>query len=291
MAENRYPCPECGAILKPAKPVAAGKKLRCPKCDTVFAPGAEAEAKPAAAAAKAVKRPQIEEDDGAGTYGVHEGDKEEEATREERKKALGPIKDKDRGKRSARGPAQAIATKPSNQMLATSTIFCVSCAITILVVLWPVLFSPPEPKVDEDPMYAKYTAAEKQKLLEKYSPEQKKERAIFGAIWVVLAVLAFAYNGFIAAGAVKMQSLESYPMAMIAVILIMLPFEWALAWPAFYWFIKLCISIAGEAYEMLFHLLTIGTVSGWCIYVGIWNLNTLRKEEVKAGFVEERPTD
>jgi len=286
MAENRYPCPECGAILKPAKPVAAGKKLRCPKCDTVFAPAAaEAGPKPAAAVAKGSKRPQIEEEeDGAGTYGVHEGDKEEEATREERKKAMGPLKD--RRPKSARGPAQATATKPSNQMLATATIACVSAVISILVVLWPLIFSV-EKKLDEDTIKSMRVDPRKNEL----TPEQKQERAIKGAIIITFAVLAFAYNAFIAAGAVKMQSLESYSMAMIATILIMLPFEWGLVYPAFYWFIKLCVSIAGEDYELLFHLLVIGAVSAWCVYVGVWNLNTLRKEEVKAGFVEERPTD
>lgn len=286
MAENRYPCPECGAILKPAKPVAAGKKLRCPKCDTVFAPAtAEAEAgpRPAAAAAKASKRPQLDDDD-VTAYGVAEGDKEEEATREERNKAMGPLKD--RRPKSARGPAQAIATKPSNQMLATATMACVSSVISILVILWPIIFSV-EKKLDEDTLKTMRVDPRKTEL----TPEQKKERAIQGAIIIACAVLAFAYNGFIAAGAVKMQSLESYSMATVAIILIMLPFEWALAYPAFYWFIKLCVSIAGEEHSLLFHLLTVGTVSAWCVYVGVWNLQTLRKEEVKAGFDEERPTD
>jgi DNA-directed RNA polymerase subunit M/transcription elongation factor TFIIS len=287
MADNRYPCPECGAILKPAKPVAAGKKLRCPKCDTVFAPAAaeaEAGSKPAAAAVKASKRPQLDDDeDGAGTYGVAEGDKEEEATREERKKAMGPLKD--RRPKSARGPAQAIATRPSNQLLATGTISCVSAVISILVVLWPLIFST-EKKLDEETLKVMRVDPRKTEL----TPEQKKERAIRGAIVISFAVLAFLYNGFIAVGAVKMQSLESYSMATMAVILIMLPFEWALAWPAFYWFIKLCVSIAGDEYEFLFHALTIGAISAWCVYVGVWNLKTLRMEEVKAGFEEEKPT-
>src|SRR5262249_35210550 len=37
-------CPECGATLKPAKPLTPGKKVRCPKCANVFVvPGAEEE--------------------------------------------------------------------------------------------------------------------------------------------------------------------------------------------------------------------------------------------------------
>jgi hypothetical protein len=286
MAENRYPCPECGAILKPAKPVAAGKKLRCPKCDTVFAPAtAEGEPGPkpaaAAAAAKAAKKPPLEDDE-VGTYGMDEG-KEDEASKEERKKAMGPLKD--RRPKSARGPAQAIATKPSNQMLATASICCVSSVITIMVVLWPLIFSF-ERKLDEETL--KTMRSEPKKEL---TPEQKKERAIIGAIVITGAVLAFLYNGFIAAGAVKMQALESYSMGVLAAILIMLPFQWALAYPAFFWFIKMCVSIAGEDNALLFYFLTIATVSGWSVYIGIWNLKTLRMEEVKAGFVEEKPAD
>lgn len=283
MAENRYPCPECGAVLKPAKEMAPGKKLRCPKCDTVFAPvPAEAEAKPAAAPAKAAKRPKVEEEDeGVGTYGVSDAeDKEDEATKEERKKATGPLKD--RRPKSARGPAQAIVTKPSNQLLGTATMFCVSCAISIVVILFPIVFPPVEKKDEELP------PAQRPKVL---TPEQKTARAIQGAVIIAFAVLGFAYNGFIAAGAVKMQSLESYAMAMMGSILIALPFEWGFAYPAFYWFIKLVVGIAGEDYFWHFHFLTIATIAGWSIYVGTWNLMTLRKPEVLAGFQEKSPKD
>ncbi|MBV9123042.1 MAG: phosphohydrolase, partial [Planctomycetes bacterium] len=31
-----YSCPECGAAIKSANPIPAGKKVKCPKCATVF---------------------------------------------------------------------------------------------------------------------------------------------------------------------------------------------------------------------------------------------------------------
>ena len=80
-------------------------------------------------------------------------------------------------------------------------------------------------------------------------------------------------------------------MAMMGSILILLPFEWAFAYPAFNWFIRLVVGIAGDDYYWHFHLLTIATIAGWSIYVGVWNLMTLRKPEVIAGFTEEDPTD
>jgi hypothetical protein len=286
MAENRYPCPECGAILKPAKPVAEGKKLRCPKCSTVFAPAAaEAGSKPAAAGAKGAKRPKVEEEDEGGTYGL--GADDEEATKEERKKAMGPVKD--RRPKSTRGSAQAIATKPSNQMLATGTFFCVSCVISILVVLWPLVFPPSEKKEDEYSKVAEELSKDKPKKV--MTPEERRQQVILGWVVIGCAVLAFAYNGFIAVGAVKMQSLESYVLAMTASILVMLPFEWALAYPAFYWFIRLVTSIAPDEYFWHFHVITLLTIAGWGVYIGIWNLKTLRDPEVMSGFEEEKPTD
>src|SRR5438093_13724534 len=94
-----YPCPECGAQLRPANPVAPGKKLRCPKCDTVFAVPATAEkkktAQPAPAAAPAG-------DDDAGSYGLVR-DEDTRTSEERMKSAFDPIKD--RFQRSARGPA------------------------------------------------------------------------------------------------------------------------------------------------------------------------------------------
>src|SRR5437016_1081374 len=111
-----YTCPECGAQLRPQKPVPAGKKLRCPKCETVFAPAVKA----AAAAGKAAPaaQPAAEE---LESYGIaaHEDTHNQDATRA----AFDPIKD--RFKRSARGPALILVVKPSTWMLRTGVAVCV----------------------------------------------------------------------------------------------------------------------------------------------------------------------
>jgi hypothetical protein len=36
MLATTFSCPDCGAVLKLANPVPAGKKIKCPKCNTVF---------------------------------------------------------------------------------------------------------------------------------------------------------------------------------------------------------------------------------------------------------------
>src|SRR5690348_14764281 len=87
MAVSRLTCPECGRVLRPAKPVAAGKKVRCPECDTVFVAGEDEEddrprrpaarkgAKPAAAGKKSAPKKQEEEE----VYGyIKDPDEEDE---------------------------------------------------------------------------------------------------------------------------------------------------------------------------------------------------------------------
>jgi len=52
-----FSCPDCQAELKTANPVPAGKKIKCPKCQAIFAAPAE-DAEPKPAAAKGTPRPQ-----------------------------------------------------------------------------------------------------------------------------------------------------------------------------------------------------------------------------------------
>src|SRR5207247_632211 len=104
MAVAKIDCPECGATLKPAKPLTPGKKVRCPKCDNVFVvPGAEIEEEQEVPARKArvdkVSRksapaeepappPQmkpLDDEDEGGIYGLVQEPDEEKAAQEERK--------------------------------------------------------------------------------------------------------------------------------------------------------------------------------------------------------------
>ena len=61
MAVSRVTCPDCEAVLKLAKAVEVGKKIRCPECQSVItvadeeAPAAKAKAKPTAKEADADK--------------------------------------------------------------------------------------------------------------------------------------------------------------------------------------------------------------------------------------------
>ncbi len=145
MPAQKLTCPECSTVLRPARPVAAGKKVKCPRCETVFTAGDDEDdaheaptikpskaragssssregkaskassskgrgpskpGKPAKAAAKADEKPKEE------TYGVVKDPEEEENTAKKLKIDYAPddtIKD-------LRGPAVALLVKPTNWM-------------------------------------------------------------------------------------------------------------------------------------------------------------------------------
>src|SRR5207245_10769449 len=143
-----YPCPECGAQLRPANPVAAGKKLRCPKCDTVFAVPAAADKKEKKKAAQpAPATAPARDDDDAGSYGlVREEDKR--TSEEVLKAAFDPIKD--RFKRSARGPALIRVVRPSTWLLGTGILSCIMALVGAFWSIFPMIFKvedvqPPDP--------------------------------------------------------------------------------------------------------------------------------------------------
>src|SRR5262245_13011224 len=116
-----YPCPECGAQLRPANPVAAGKKLRCPKCETVFAPTPAAPTK--AKAAKPADEPKPSGDGDVEQYAIA-AEKDDRSADEVRRAAFDPVKE--RFKRSARGPALIRVVRPSTWLLGTGILTCIA---------------------------------------------------------------------------------------------------------------------------------------------------------------------
>ena len=163
MAVAKIDCPECGATLKPAKPLTPGKKVRCPKCDHVFVvPGAEDEEEqqaparkaPAKAAAgkgrksappeepAAPPKKKADEDEDGGVYGVIQepkagGDSEDEEDDGKPKIEYVPnleVKD-------PRGPATAALAIPSNGILGFGALLCILSVVSFCVAIWPFLFT------------------------------------------------------------------------------------------------------------------------------------------------------
>ncbi|MBI1914248.1 MAG: hypothetical protein HYS12_05860 [Planctomycetes bacterium] len=159
MAVVKIDCPECGATLKPAKPLTPGKKVRCPKCDNVFVvPGAEDEEEQEAparkaktAAGKASRKPApaeepappppakaVEDEDEGGIYGVIQqpGEEKEEEDRKP-KVEYAP----DLSVKNPRGPATAAVAVPSNGILGFGALLALLSVGTLCVDLWPFLFT------------------------------------------------------------------------------------------------------------------------------------------------------
>src|SRR5262249_2350979 len=144
-----------------------------------------------------------------------------------------------------KGAAQAICQAPSNKMLGTSSFACASCVLSLMVCLWPLVFT---------------------KARSWYTGVFDTELPIL--LLLPLLVGAFLYNGVIAVGAVKMQSAESYSWAMMASMLSVAPVSWVLAVPAFLWFYKLLGQILPG--DLTMSMVTVGCIGAWYVYVGLW---------------------
>src|SRR5258708_3325721 len=123
----QYPCPKCKAVLKRDQPLPPGKKLRCPKCANVFAPGGVAD-----------KADKSEEDD-PNPYAVIQEKEEDEAMKAEKERAAQGLV-KDRYKKSKRGPALKEVVRPSNFLLASGVINCTAAIVLFVIGIFPLVF-------------------------------------------------------------------------------------------------------------------------------------------------------
>ncbi len=165
----KFACPECKAVLKPGKPIPAGKMVTCPKCGNNFPVKAESQeaiiskavgekqaagkskptpSRPAAAAKPQAKKPEPkptppkpppkkpldDEDDGAPTYAVIKEQEEERAVSYE----------PDLSVKDPRGPAQGLVIKPSNWLMIQGAAGFLGWMILLIVLLIPMCFPMPE---------------------------------------------------------------------------------------------------------------------------------------------------
>lgn len=265
-----YPCPECGAQLRPANPVPAGKKLRCPKCETVFAPGGRPNAAAPKAPVKAPPAVSAAPAEEAESYGLTatEPSQNEEAAR----RAFEPIKN--RFALSARGPAINLVVKPSTWLLRLGVITCAAAIVGVVVAIWPLIFK--VEIVDKPDKGVRYGPQNQERRFKELSSDDVQER------WLMLAasIFQFAWGSVICAGASKMHELKAYPLAMTASIMSLVgPF--------------VPIGIVGLQYALANEetVLVLPSVLGLggSIPFSFWCIATLRNKKVLAGFAEEEP--
>jgi predicted Zn finger-like uncharacterized protein len=301
-------CPHCDATLRPAKPVAEGKTVKCPKCGETFKAPMEAvsAAKPAPKAKPEPAAAAKPKDDEDGIYGVAR-DPEEEArkAREEeklRRKKRKRLDDEDEDEdeeegndildqylknlkaKDPRGPAQMAVVNPSNWLLRTGLIGFFGWVITLIVFLIPVAFPNLEKKEDVDPRTGRPIREEGDKDKKKEAPKQAVfklehvlQKPIFIVAFVASLVFGLVHACLICVGAVKMFNLESYGWSMTSCILALLPYHivpiWYFLWTVLDFF---------ELYEMSWAVALIVMLAG--PIVGGLCLSVLRRPEVKEGF-------
>lgn len=163
MATARITCPDCKSVLRPAKPVPDGKKVRCPKCGNLFiTPGLVEEEKERPrtkkrskkepkktekiALKKSTAKPPPKKDDfdddeeSGGIYSfVDAGPKKEEGEEEESKPQIEYAPDM--SIKDLRGPAQEAVTKPSNLIMLIGGLSALSNLFLICWSFWPIIFS------------------------------------------------------------------------------------------------------------------------------------------------------
>jgi hypothetical protein len=157
-------CPECSTVLRPAKPLAPGKKVKCPRCDTIFTVRADdeddeparkpvAEKKSAkAASAKGSSRnpakkapakeeaPKKNEEDEIGVYGWVKEDEDKEADKKEKKKKPKIEYAPDMSIKDLRGPAVAILMSPSNWLTLVGFLGFLGWLSLMVLIIIPAVF-------------------------------------------------------------------------------------------------------------------------------------------------------
>jgi hypothetical protein len=138
MALSKLVCPECSKVLRPAKPVAPGKKVRCPSCEVIFvAEEDDEDDRPARAAAKQKPKKKQAASGAAGeeeeeTYGVIRDESDEEDKPEVDYAPDTSIKD-------LRGPAQAAIMPPSNKLTMAGFIGVFGAVALMVLLIIPAL--------------------------------------------------------------------------------------------------------------------------------------------------------
>jgi hypothetical protein len=301
--------------LKPTKPVPDGKKVKCPKCGTMFTtpglvedederPTKKVAGKKEKAASKKATAPEPppmsagddDEESGGGIYGyVKEDEKEEEEERPQIEYAP------DMSIKDLRGPAQELLVRPSNYMILLGGLCCLSDILLICIAFWPMVFSDSpvnyveiltkhyKDKGDKNAIERIKNIKERKELKDEdldVVEEAEVASRIIRFIIIGVYIFLLLYNGITIFGAVKMQNMESRGWGIASAIMTILPFGSAGLGGVLYivLFILFAVLLDDPAMGMTYA----GGVSTltWvlAIVIGVWSLRTLMSQTVIDGF-------
>jgi hypothetical protein len=311
-------CPECNAVLRPAKPLRAGKSVKCPRCGAGFVVGgdepAPAPSKPKPKPPSPVQKkpssgltpvasvlPDNEDDEGGGgTYSFEGGHVEEAA----------PVRyELDTSIRDLRGPAMTAVIDPSNKLIIAGVTGFLGWVAFLILLIIPILFplQSAEEKAKE-----KESKRQKEQLRlamggtkdpnESVNKSDDDDASIFalgdidfrkiadmrwwGIVLCLLPlVLGMLYSATLCMGAVKIQNLESRQWGIASSIMAIVPINcWGLLTV-----LALVLNMGLDMmFEGFFKWIVLGffLIIFWGINVavGIWMLTVLNKPEVIAGY-------
>jgi hypothetical protein len=250
----KYQCPDCHAVLRRAEAIPAGKKIRCPKCESVFPAKAMAEEEvpaqePAAgyavagAAPPAKPKPALDEEENSLPYGVIKESGEDVKPEIH----LGSLRD--RFAKSKIGPAMFKTVLPSNWLLRLGLFSCAVAVFMFIFGAWPIIFCEATP----------------------LRPFIRPRVDI-----MIRATFMFTFGSIMCLGASKMHDLTSYTWSIIGSTMALL------------------IYVPGGILLFLFLILILGpcftamivSVPFMVTVTGIWCLITLMNPKVREGFKE-----
>jgi hypothetical protein len=318
-------------VLRPSKPVPEGKKAKCPKCSTLFTVKAETPpprqpaTRPKPSAVKKKPEPVLEASEvvediqDPGTYAFVEDpdldrrDEDQDRRRKPRDEDDEDDEDDDRetGRRGKpkidygydtsikdpRGPAQEMVVRPSNYMMITGAVGTLGYLVSIVVILWPLIFpevqdekKKKEQELQQTQQKAKLDKPDDTFLLFKelslMDPAKKEDWGLVTAICLGI-VAGGVYSSFIAFGAVRMQNLEGRNWALASSIMSMVPIGAGGFWLVTGTLAGIVLStLVFDDKESVW--MAVYVVAGmevlWGVLIGLWNLRTLLDEKVKTGY-------
>ncbi|MFO0930095.1 MAG: hypothetical protein U0736_24235 [Gemmataceae bacterium] len=237
-------------MLRPANPIASGKKVKCPKCSTVFVAGEDEvdeleeldeeeerpRKKPARQATPArggkkpapavkAKEPPKKKDDEVETYGYVKDNEDDEDDK--------PVVNyaPDMSVKDLRGPAIVKLTKPATLLQLVGFLAALGTFLFALLLIIPEAFpiKPDDPKPGMAPPPGEKDGKKPAVKIPVYKIFGYDLKELFEVPWyfflmwmAVLAALAF-YSAIVVASGVKMQNLESRRWSITGSVMAILP--------------------------------------------------------------------
>jgi predicted Zn finger-like uncharacterized protein len=321
MAVSRITCPECKTVLKPTKPVPAGKAVRCPECGTRFNAAEDAAKvplkKPKAAVAADLKpkksadkkaspkKPAIiksdDEEEGGGTYAYM---KEEEVAEEDKPDIeYAP----DMSTKDLRGPAASALVGPSNWLIVVGALGFFGWMGVLVMILIPTLFpidaddgdkaKPPKPVIGLDHGLSTVND-EKEPITEpKSDPNRKSFYSFFGSDLSLIGLLPWyffllsllpiflgmVYSGLVTYGAVQIQNLEGYRWGVASAIMATIPISsWGFMMTTAILLKFLLGMVTDDVLVPMIFLMSVEALAA--LGVGVWVVTVLMSEKVVKGY-------